>query len=140
MVDTLIASIDNSPMNSKNYLRRLCPALSALVLLFSFQTAQAQFIGGVGVAPEVTGGASEGVGAGALGSNLGATAELVTLGSTAGAGAGAAVGAGVATGAAIGGLSTAAALALGAVAVGAVAVALSSGNSGSGTTGTTAPR
>ena len=118
-------------MNSKNYLRRLCPALSALVLLFSFQTAQAQFIGGVGAAPEVTGGASEGVGAGALGSNLGATAELVTLGSTAGAGAGA-VGAGVATGAAIGGLSTTAAIALGAVAVGAVAVALTN----QGTTGT----
>ena len=48
------------------------------------------------------------------------------------AGAGAAVGAGVATGAAIGGLSTTAAIALGAVAVGAAAVALTN----QGTTGT----
>jgi hypothetical protein len=119
-------------MKSKYSFHSLCLALTASMLVFGFQTAQAQFIGGVGAAPEAAGATAEAVGAGALGSNLGAIAEFVALGSTAGAGAGAAVGAGVATGAAIGGLSTTAAIALGAVAVGAAAVALTN----QGTTGT----
>ena len=97
-------------MTYKNSLRYFCSVLSTLVLLFSFQTAHAQFIGGVGTTPQSTGGSTEGVGAGAAWSNLGATVELVPLGSTATAGA--VAGAGAAAGAAIGGLSTTAAVTL----------------------------
>jgi len=120
-----------NPKNS-NRNRYLSYSLSALVLCCSFQTAQAQFIGGVGAPPEASGSGVEGVGAGSLGSNLGATIEPLILAPAAGAGT-AGVGAGAA---AVGGLSTAAALALAALAAGAIAVAVSSGGSGGGTTGT----
>ena len=123
-------------MNTKpHYLNRLLTTcLSAFLLCFSCQNAHAQFIGGVGAAPESSVG-SEGVGAGALGSDLGATIEAPAV---VAAPVGSGVGAGSAAGsAAVGGLSTAAAIALGVVAVAAIAVAASSGSgSGSGTTGT----
>ncbi len=117
-------------MISKNSTRNrsISYLLSAVVLCCSFQTAQAQFIGGVGAPTDSPISATEGVGAGALGSNLGATIEPPIVAPVVGAGT-AGVGAGAA---AVGGLSTNAALALAAVAAGAIAVALSN----LGTTGT----
>jgi hypothetical protein len=147
---------------------RLGSIVGAFVLSISSQTVFAQYIGGVGAAPGLTNApvlpSLQGVGAGTLGSNLGATlatptgitsigaasAVTTTAGAAAGATAattaattGAAVGtAGAvgATAAAVGGLSTLAVVG-GVVVVGAaVAVAASGGGGGSGTTGTVAPK
>ena len=115
------------PKNSTRN-RSISYLLSAVVLCCSFQTAQAQFIGGVGAPTDSPSGATDAVGAGAPGSNLGATVEPPILTPAAEAGT-----AGLDAGAAaVGGLSTNAALALAAVAAGAIAVALSN----HGTTGT----
>ncbi len=122
-------------MISKNSTRNrsISYLLSAVVLCCSFQTAQAQFIGGVGAPTDSPSGATDAVGAGALGSNLGATIEPPIVAPVVGAGT-----AGLDAGAAaVGGLSTSAALALAALAAGVIAVALSSGGGGGGgTTGT----
>jgi hypothetical protein len=143
---------------------RLGSIVGAFVLSISSQTVFAQYIGGVGAAPGLTNApvlpSLQGVGAGTLGSNLGATlatptgitsigaasAVTTTAGATAATTAattGAAVGtAGAvgATAAAVGGLSTLAVVG-GVVVVGAaVAVAASGGGGGSGTTGTVAPK
>jgi len=121
-------------MNSKNCTRNryISYLLSAVVLCCSFQTAQAQFIGGVGAPTDSPSGATDAVGAGAPGSNLGATVEPPILTPAAEAGT-----AGLDAGAAaVGGLSTTTALALAALAAGVLAAALSSGGGGGGTTGT----
>ena len=143
---TVFSPIYNLPMiKAMKFSRSLSFLTIASLLFFSAHNARAQFIGGVGADPAAAaGGATNAVGAGALGSDLGSTLAL-PLGSSAGA-TGAAVGAGAATGtavgagaasaAAVGGLSTTAALALGAVAVGAAAVALTNQGTNQGTTGT----
>jgi hypothetical protein len=144
---------------------RLGQIIGAVLLSLSSQAVFAQYIGGVGAVPGLTNAPAlplvQGIGAGSLGSNLGATLAtptgITSIGATsavttaAGAGATATGAASVATGAAgaagavgataaaVGGLSTLAIVGGVVVVGGAIAVA-ASGGGGSGTTGTVAPK
>ena len=131
MVDTLNCYLDNIDMKTKSFsFRSLSSFLGAVAFCLSYQTAQAQFIGGSGASSQPPAGASSQPPAGTQGTSSDTsnpTAAEPPVGSPAGPLAGTE---------AVGSLSTAQLIALGLVAAGVIAAAVSSGGGGGGTTGT----